>query len=171
MKKPLVTFSLIGVALVLGAAAMAARSGGSDKAAIGALEQRIVKAFEAKDANAIMANYVKGDSLVVFDVIPPREYRGWDAYLKDWQGVLTGLCADKPAMEINDLAIETAGPLAYSHSIQHFACTDPKGNKTDLTFRTTDVYRKSGGKWWIVHEHNSIPADLATARADLSSKP
>src|SRR5713101_7610141 len=105
MKKPLVTFSLIGLALVLGAAAMAARSVGSDKAAIGALEQRIVKAFEAKDANAIMANYVKGDSLVVFDVIPPHEYRGWDAYLKDWQGVLAG-CTDKPAMEINDLVIE-----------------------------------------------------------------
>ena len=169
MKKLFVIFVLSGVALSLAAAAIAARSG-RDKQAIAALEDRIAKAVEAKDANAIMANYTPGDTLVVFDLIPPREYRGWDAYLKDWQGVLAG-CADNPAMEISDLASESAGTLAYSHSVQHFACTDPKGNKVDLTMRTTDVYRKTGGKWLIVHEHNSVPVDMATAKADMNSKP
>jgi uncharacterized protein (TIGR02246 family) len=169
MKKLFVIFVLSGVGLSLAAAAIAARPA-RDKNAIAALEDRIAKAVEAKDANAIMANYTPGDTLVVFDLIPPREYRGWDAYLKDWQGILAG-CADKPKMEISDLATESAGGLAYSHSVQHFACTDAKGNKVDLTMRTTDVYRKSSGKWLIVHEHNSVPVDIATAKADMNSTP
>jgi len=170
MKALLATFALIGVALGLGAAALAARSGDADKEAIAALEHRIAQAVEAKDAKAIMANYAPGDSLIVFDVIPPLQYRGRDAYQKNWQDALTG-CADKPVMKIDDLAIETAGSLAYSHSIQRFACTDPKGNKTTVTLRATDVYRKTDGKWWVMHEHLSVPVDLATAKAELSSTP
>jgi ketosteroid isomerase-like protein len=150
--------------------AYAAESASDDKAAIAALEQRIATAVHAKDANAILANYVKGEKLLVFDAIPPRQYQGWEAYRKDWQGVLD-LCADSPKMDIGDLSVEVEGSLAYSHSIQHFACTGAKGNAVGLTMRTTDIYRKTAGEWLVVHEHNSVPADLATAQADLSSKP
>jgi ketosteroid isomerase-like protein len=141
-----------------------------DKADIEALEKRIGAGIQAKDADAIMANYVPGDSLVVFDIIPPRQYVGWDAYKKDWAGVIAG-CADSPKFEISDLGITADGKLAFSHSIQHFACTDPKGNKLDMTMRATDAYRKIKGKWLIVHEHYSAPIDLATGKADLTSKP
>jgi ketosteroid isomerase-like protein len=77
---------LIGIALGVSAAALVARSGDGDKQAIATLEYRIVEAIEAKDANSIMANYAKGDSLVVFDVIPPLQYRGREAYLKELAG-------------------------------------------------------------------------------------
>jgi uncharacterized protein (TIGR02246 family) len=170
MKRSLAIVGLIGIAAGLSAAALAARSGGGDKQAIAALEQRIAKAAEAKDAKAILANFAKGDSLVVFDVIPPLECRGQEAYLKNWQSALSG-CADNPTMKIDNLAIETEGTLAYSTSIQHFTCTDSKGNKSTVTLRATDVYRKADGKWLIVHEHYSVPVDLDTAKADLNSKP
>jgi len=170
MKPSLAILGLIGVAAALSAAALAAQSNDADKQAIAALEQRIVQGAEAKDAKAILANFAGGDSLVVFDVIPPRECRGPEAYLKNWQSALTG-CADNPKMEIDDLAIETSGDMAYSHSIQRFTCTDSKGTKSTVTIRATDVYRKIGGKWWIVHEHYSVPVDLDTAKADLNSKP
>jgi uncharacterized protein (TIGR02246 family) len=169
MKQLLAILGLIGVAAVLSAAALA-ESSDADKQAITALEQRIVKGAEAKDAKAILANFADGDSLVVFDVIPPRECRGRGAYLKNWQSALDG-CADKPKMAIDDLVIETEGTLAYSHSIQRFTCTDAKGNKATVTLRATDVYRKKDGKWSIVHEHYSVPVDLDTAKADLNSKP
>jgi ketosteroid isomerase-like protein len=45
------------------------------------------------------------------------------------------------------------------------------GNALDITVRITDVYRKINGKWLAVHEHVSWPVDLATGKADLSSKP
>jgi len=169
MKQLLAILGLISVAAVLSGTALA-ESNDADKQAIAALEQGIVKGAEAKDAKAILANFADGDSLIVFDVIPPRECRGRDAYLKNWQSALDG-CADHPKMEIDDLVIETAGTMAYSHSIQRFTCTDAKGNNATVTLRATDVYKKTDGKWLIVHEHYSVPVDLDTAKADLNSKP
>jgi ketosteroid isomerase-like protein len=141
-----------------------------DKADIAALEKRVAAGIEAKDADAVMANYIPGDSLIVFDLVPPRQYTGNEAYKKDWAGVFAG-CADSPKFELSDLDITSDGKLAFSHSIQHFSCTDPKGNKLDMTMRATDAYRKVKGKWVIVHEHLSAPIDLATGKADLTSKP
>ncbi len=158
----LATFSAI---LALGTVAHA-----DDKADLQALENRVAAGIQAKDADAVMANYVPGDSLVVFDLIPPRQYTGNDAYKKDWAGVFAG-CADSPKMDISDLDITADGKLAFSHSIQHFVCTDAKGNKLEMTMRASDDYRKVKGKWLIVHEHLSAPVDLATGKADLTSKP
>ena len=169
MKQLVAILGLIGVVAVLSAAALA-DSSDADKQAIAALEQNIVKGAEAKDAKAILANFADSDSLIVFDVIPPRECRGREAYLKNWQSALDG-CADHPKMEIDDLVIDTDGSMAYSHSIQRFTCTDAKGNKSTVTLRATDVYKKADGKWSIVHEHYSVPVDLDTAKADLNSKP
>jgi ketosteroid isomerase-like protein len=45
------------------------------------------------------------------------------------------------------------------------------GNPIDVNIRVTDVLRKAKGKWLIVHEHVSVPVDLATGKADLASKP
>lgn len=167
MKKTYLPIAMAVVAMVM---VMGAQARADDKAEIEALEKRVAAAVQAKDVNAVMANYLPGDSLIVFDVIPPRQYTGWDAYKKDWQGVLGG-CADSPKMDISDLAITTGRRIAFSHSIQHFVCTDAKGNKLDMTLRATDAYRKEKGKWLIVHEHISVPVDLTTSKADLSSKP
>ena len=169
MRKGIVAVGL-AVATFTAMLALANVACAGDKGEIEALENRVGAGIKAKNVDAIMANYVPGDSLVVFDIIPPRQYTGFDAYKKDWAGVVAG-CADAPKFEISDLDITADGKLAFSHSIQHFACTDPKGNKFEMTMRATDAYRKVNGKWLIVHEHLSAPIDLATGKADLTSKP
>jgi ketosteroid isomerase-like protein len=169
MRKGIVAAGIVATTLTA-TFALANVARADDKADIQALEQRVGAGIRAKDADAVMANYVPGDSLVVFDLIPPRQYNGSDAYKKDWAGVFGG-CADSPKFEISDLDITADGKLAFSHSIQHFACTDAKGNKLEMTMRATDAYRKVKGKWLIVHEHLSAPIDLATGKADLTSKP
>jgi ketosteroid isomerase-like protein len=160
----------IAAAVLLGAIALAAESKGDDQAQIKALEDDFASAVKAKDIDKIMASYVNSPDLVVFDVIPPRQYTGWDAYKNDWTGFLGG-CKDNPSMEVSDLSVEVGGRLAYGHSIQHLACTDTKGNKLDLTTRVTDGYRKVKGKWVIAYEHVSVPVDLTTAKGDLQSTP
>jgi ketosteroid isomerase-like protein len=170
MRKITTLSAAIFFVAAIGAFSTLAHAGAADDAEIKALEARYSKAVEAKDIDALMANYVPGDSLVVFDIIPPRQYMGWDAYKKDWAGVIAG-CADSPKLEVSNLAIESDRKLAFSHSIQHFACTDSKGAKLEMTMRATDAYRKVNGKWLIVHEHLSAPIDLATGKADLTSKP
>jgi ketosteroid isomerase-like protein len=137
---------------------------------IRALEDRFVAAFKAKDVDAIMKLYVPGQALVVFDVVPPRQYVGAAAYRKDWQTFLGNF--DGPiTVELTDLDIGADRNLAYSHSIQRVAGTDKQGKKLDLTVRVTDVYQKIRGRWFIVHEHVSVPVDLETDKPDLASKP
>lgn len=161
--------AMVACVAIFGAAAIA-RAGAADEAAIKALEDRFAKAITAKDVDAIMANYEHNGDLVVFDVIPPRQYVGWDAYKKDFQGFVAG-CKGPVTFEVTDLSVSTDTHLAYGHSIQHFACTGTDGKPLDVTFRVTDGYRKANGKWLIAHEHISVPVDLATGKADLSSKP
>ena len=137
---------------------------------IKALEDRFVAAFKAKDVDAIMKVYAPGQALVVFDVVPPRQYVGAAAYRKDWQTFLGNF--DGPiTVELTDLDVGADRNLAYSHSIQRVAGTDKEGKKLDLTVRVTDVYQKIGGRWFIVHEHVSVPVDLGADKPDLASKP
>jgi uncharacterized protein (TIGR02246 family) len=140
-----------------------------DRADIRALEERFVAAFKAKDPDAIMKVYAPGQTLVVFDVVPPRQYVGAAAYRKDWQTFFDSL--DGPiTVELTDLDIVADRNLAYSHSIQRVAGTDKQGKKLDLTVRVTDIYKKAHGRWLIIHEHVSVPVDLDTNKPDLSSK-
>jgi ketosteroid isomerase-like protein len=142
----------------------------SDEAAIRALEDRFAAGVRAADVAAIMKVYQPGESLLVFDVVPPRQYVGAEAYRKDWQSFL-GAVKGPVKFEISDLKVEADGPLAWSHSIQHFSGAGANGQPMDLTARVTDVYRKTPNGWRIVHEHVSVPVDLETGKADLQSKP
>src|SRR6202050_5220555 len=82
----------LSMALAVGAIAVpsgvSAGAALSDKAQIEALENRFAAAFNAKDVDAIMKAYVPNQSLFVFDLVPPRQYVGADAYRKDWQEFL-----------------------------------------------------------------------------------
>jgi ketosteroid isomerase-like protein len=125
----------------------------------------------AKDVNGIMAVYLPDETLLVFDVVPPRQYVGAKAYRKDWENFLSTLKGPEQ-LQISDLAVETDGKSGWGHSIQHIGGTDTKGQPIDLTVRVTDVYRKVKGNWLIVlHEHVSIPVDLDTGKPDPLSKP
>ena len=141
-----------------------------DEAKIEALNAALTAAVNAKDVDAIMKVYVPNESLVIFDIIPPRQYVGAKAFRKDWEDFLT-LFKGPLKYEINDLHVEADGTLGYSHSIQRVSGTDTKGQPVDLTWRDTAAYRKVGGNWVIVHEHGSVPVDLATGKPDLASKP
>ena len=68
--------------------AFGAPAGADAPADIKALEDRFVAALKAKDVDAIMKVYASDQTLVVFDVIPPRQYVGAAAYRKDWQAFL-----------------------------------------------------------------------------------
>jgi ketosteroid isomerase-like protein len=153
----------IGVSTVVQAAS-------GDEASIRALESRLVAAVNAKDVKAIMRVYVPDESLVVFDVVPPRQYVGAKAYANDWTDFL-GIFKESLKFEISDLSVTVDGTMGFGHSIQRVTGTNTKGQPVDLTVRVTDVYRKIKGNWLIVHEHVSVPVDLDTGKPDLSSKP
>jgi uncharacterized protein (TIGR02246 family) len=168
LQKTGTTVRVIFVALLVMAFEAPARAdAGAD---IRALEERFVAAFKAKDLDAIMKAYAPGQTLVVFDVVPPRQYVGAAAYRKDWQTFFDSF--EGPiAVELTDLDVAADRNLAYSHSIQRVTGTDKHGKKLDLTVRVTDVYKRARGRWLITHEHVSVPVDLDTDKPDLASKP
>ena len=147
-----------------------ARASSNDEAAIKSLEAQLSKAFNAKDVDGIMKVYVPDDSLLVFDVVPPRQYSGVKAYRKDWEDFL-GMFKGPVKFEVSDLHVFASGTTGYGYSIQHVSGTDAKGQPFDLTVRVTDGYRKVKGRWLIAHEHISVPVDLETGKPDLTSKP
>jgi uncharacterized protein (TIGR02246 family) len=164
---------IVGSVLVTGlyAAAPQTTGGNKDEQEIRALEERFAAAFRAKDVAAIMKVYAPGSELFVFDVIPPRQYVGFDAYKKDFEDFFAAFPGPVDKFEVQDLSIVTDDKLAFSHSIQPGIMTAKDGSKVNLVVRVTDGYRKINGKWLIIHEHLSIPVDLNTGKADPTSKP
>jgi ketosteroid isomerase-like protein len=142
----------------------------NDEETIRELENKFASAFNAGDINAMMKSYVPDKSLVVFDVVPPRQHLGADEYRKAWVGFFSHF-KDTPKIAITDLGISVAGNLGFSHSIQHVTGTDTQGHPVDRTVRVTDGYRKIGDNWLIVLEHVSVPVDLKTGKGDFTSKP
>ena len=102
-----------------------------DEAKIEALNAALIAAVNAKDVDAIMKVYALNESLVIFDIIPPRQYVGAKAFRKDWEDFLT-LFKGPLKYEINDLQVEADGTLGYSHSIQRVSGTDTKGQPVDF---------------------------------------
>jgi ketosteroid isomerase-like protein len=145
------------------------RTASPDELAIRALEDRFAAAFNAGDIDAMMKNYVPGKSLVVFDLVPPRQHLGANEYRKAWEGFFTHF-KGRPKIAINDLDISVDGNIGFSHSIQHVTGTDVQDHPVDRTVRVSDGYRKIDGQWLIAMEHISVPVDIKTGKPDFSSK-
>jgi uncharacterized protein (TIGR02246 family) len=162
----------LGVAILASANAMAADqpAANGDKAAIQALEDTYNEGFNSKSVDKVMSVYAPGKELFVFDVVPPREYRGWEAYKKDFEELFKAFPGPMKNT-ISEQTIHVVGSFAYGHNIQTAEFTGKDGTKLKIVSRTTDIYRKMNGKWLIIEEHNSVPVDLDTMKPDLLSKP
>jgi ketosteroid isomerase-like protein len=163
------TISYAAIVMALAPAAACFATAPDDEAAIRALEKSFTEAFNAGDVDAMMTHYVPDDSLVVFDVVPPRQHLGAKAYRQAWVHFFARF-KGTPKIGIADLGISADGQVGFSHSIQHVTGTDQEGRPVDRTVRVTDGYRRVGGNWLIALEHISVPVDLATGKPDLTSK-
>ena len=132
---------------------------------------RWAKAFRAKDIDAIMAVYAPGDALVAYDVVPPLQYRGKDAYRKNYEEFLAQYNGPLDA-EIRDLRVVASNDVAFIHALERVSGTlKSSGQHADLWVRATSGLQKIDGKWLIVHDHISAPADFTTGKALLDLKP
>jgi ketosteroid isomerase-like protein len=151
----------------------AAPGSATDRAARAEVEQLLSqwrKAFVAKDLDGVMSLYAPGDALTAFDVVPPLQYRGAAAYRQDYATFFRDF-AGPLQVEDGQVQIEVEGNLALAYGLEHLRGTLRDGTRVDVWMRFTEGLRKSGGKWRIVHEHISVPADLAKGTAVLNLKP
>ena len=175
MKSQIPVMALLTISLIVGGAfaqknRVAQASSTKNEAEIKALYDRWAKAFEAGDIDGIMSVYAPGDALVAFDVVPPLQYKGRDAYRKDYEEFLSQY--DGPVhVQYRDMRIISSGDVGFIYALERFTGKLKNGRPSDVWLRATSGVRKIGGKWLIVHDHISVPVDFETGKAALDLKP
>jgi uncharacterized protein (TIGR02246 family) len=127
----------------------------TDEAAIRALIERWARAVRDKNLDGILGNH--SADILMFDVPPPLESKGIEAYRKTWDVFFAW--SDAPAVfNIERMEIAAGSDVAFAAAVMRCAGTEKTGEHINLDFRLTVGLRKLGGQWTIVHEHHSIPA-------------
>jgi uncharacterized protein (TIGR02246 family) len=139
-----------------------------NEAAIRELIDGFVKAIRAKDMNGVMS--VFAPEVVSFDLGPPLQHGGGEAFMKRWQELFESY-QNPLEYEVRDLSITAGDDVAFSHSLNRIGGTLNNGQKTDRWLRWTACYRKTNGHWLIVHEQVSVPIDSKNGKAILDLKP
>ena len=124
-----------------------------------ALMQKVLDAWATLDAGNAAPYYDKSANDVFYD-IAPLEYHGWAEYQKGAQQVISSFNSLKFTVN-DDAAIHNEGKLAWGTATWSATAEMKNGNKVSLTGRWTAIWRNEGGKWLIVHEQLSVPADLS----------
>jgi uncharacterized protein (TIGR02246 family) len=96
--------------------------------------------------------------ILMFDVPPPFQSKGLEAYRKTWDLFFTW-APDPAIFDIKEMTITAGRDVAFAAAVMRCAGTDSGGEETELDFRLTIGLRKIDRQWLIVHEHHSVPAE------------
>ena len=135
---------------------------------IRALIEDRARAVRAKDVEQSLCRHAS--DVLLFDVVRPLRARGSDAARKRlaaWFASFRG----PVGYEVRDLSITAGDDLAFSHSLNRVSATTTGGQQLDMWWRATICYRRIDGAWTIMHEHASVPFDVASGRASLDLEP
>jgi uncharacterized protein (TIGR02246 family) len=127
----------------------------TDEAAIRELVENWARAVRTKDLKGILANH--SPEVLMFDVPPPLQSKGIDAYRKTWD-LFFSWSDDPVVFDFHEMDITAGNDVAYVTALMRCAGTETNGKRIRLDFRLTIGLRKIGGQWIVMHEHHSIPA-------------
>lgn len=120
-----------------------------------------------KDRHILFNDLDPSSKFRLFDLDLPREYRGDAARTHMYE--ISGQFIGKVTFE--GLEVDANENVAFASYFQHVVGTDPRGNPLDVAVRTTDGLRKIDGRWYIMHQHNSLALDPATLGSVIAKKP
>jgi ketosteroid isomerase-like protein len=131
------------------------RSLSKDELEIFGLIERWAKAVRGEDRTTIREDHDPG--ILMFDVPPPFQSRGLDAYMATWETFFAFV--EKPVVfDFRDVEITAGDDVAFATAIGNCVNIDAQGRREPLQFRLTMGLRKIGGRWRVMHEHHSLPA-------------
>ena len=118
------------------------------------LVENWARAVRNNDIDTILAHH--SDDIVMYDVPPPFQSIGIDAYRRTWD---LYYAYTKPGVfDIQELQITAGEEVAFCFA--KMKCEN-KSNSEDfvpLDFRLTIGLKKINDQWTITHEHHSVPA-------------
>ncbi|HEX4425013.1 MAG TPA: nuclear transport factor 2 family protein [Terriglobales bacterium] len=128
----------------------------TDETDIKALIERWAKAVRDENRAGIRADH--DPEILMFDVPPPFLSRGLDAYMKTWETFFSSV--EKPiAFDFHDVKITAGKDVAFATATGQCVNTDSQGKREELKFRLTMGLQKIEGRWRVMHEHHSLPAE------------
>jgi len=133
----------------------AANNRSTDEAQIRDLVEGWARAVRSKNIDGILANH--SPEILMFDVPPPAQSKGMEAYKKTWD-VFFAWFQDSGVFDITELNITAGDDVAFATALMRCAGTEANGDKTELDFRLTICFRKIDERWMVMHEHHSVPA-------------
>lgn len=130
-------------------------SSSEEEAAIRNVVESWTAAVRRKDFEGILRNH--SSDMVMFDVPPPLQSKGIDAYRKTWD-LFFSWSSDPIPFDITEMNITAGRDVAFVVATMRCAEPGPHGEQKSLDFRLTVGLRKIDGRWVITHEHHSVPA-------------
>jgi ketosteroid isomerase-like protein len=127
-----------------------------------------VEAVRAKDPNPLDAS--QAEDVVTFEVIPPLVSHGKDIgreATRRWFDSYDGPIG----YEVRDLGIVAEGDVGFCWFVYHVTGTTVAGTEVSMWVRATLGCRRIGGRWVIVHDHESVPFDPETGEALIGLAP
>jgi ketosteroid isomerase-like protein len=140
----------------------------NDEVQIRTIIEERVKAVGDKDIDSLLAHHASG--VLSYDVLNPLQNTGADA-IRERAGKWLSGYQSSIGYEVRDLSITACETAAFCHYLYRVSGTLNDGGKVDMWVRATVCLQKTGGKWLIVHEHQSVPFDVETGKASLDLKP
>ena len=134
---------------------MSKDSPNNDVQQIRALIGRWADAVQREDLAAIRADH--GANILMFDVPPPFQSRGIDAYMATWQLFFANV--EKPVtFNFEDIEVTAGADVAFVTAKGSCININRAGKREPLEFRLTMGLKKIDDKWLVMHEHHSLPA-------------
>ncbi|HEV9036385.1 MAG TPA: nuclear transport factor 2 family protein [Puia sp.] len=107
-----------------------------------------------KNWDGILAWHHK--DIVMYDVPPPFQSVGIDAYRQTWELFFS----NSHSFHIVDLHVVAGEDVAFCYAPMKCIYREKLSEReVDLDFRLTIGFKKIGGQWWFIHEHHSVPAE------------
>ena len=123
----------------------------SDEAAVRSLVESWAAAVRRKDFDGILRNH--SSDILMFDVPPPLQSKGIDAYRKTWD-LFFSWSQEPVVFDIMEMSVTASDDVAFVAALMR--CHDRKDG--ELEFRLTVGLRKIDDHWIVLHEHHSLPA-------------
>ena len=134
---------------------MSATDRTTDEATIRGIVENWARAVRTKNIDGILADH--SSDVLMFDVPPPLQSKGIEAYKKTWD-LFFSWSHDPVVFDFTTMNITAGSDVAFVTALMRCTGTEANRERIELEFRLTIGLRKVGSQWLITHEHHSIPA-------------
>jgi len=124
------------------------------EAHIRTLIERWASAVHRQDIEAIVADHAA--DFVMFDVPPPNELNGIEAYRESWAPFFEHF-RNGGVFAIERLDVAAGDRVAFATALLRCGTEEELARDPATRLRLTVGLRKEGGRWIIAHEHHSYP--------------